>query len=110
MANSSFHEEPYDPGTLTKLNIFELYAQEWIPVFVSQPEPPFAELHVFDLFCGPGTDAGGEPGSPLRILRQLRSYASRKMAGWSKVSIVAHFSDADAAKIERLRAHLRSPE
>jgi len=109
MANSSFHEEPYDAGTLTKLDIFELYVQEWIPVFVSRSEPPFEELHVFDFFCGPGTDAVGQAGSPLRILRQMRSYQP-KMAGWSKVKIVAHFSDVNAKKIALLENLLQAPE
>src|SRR5215213_7835028 len=100
MANSGFHDKPYDPGTLTKLKIFELYVQAWIPVFVSQPDPPFREIHIFDLFCGPGTDSVGTPGSPLLILNQLRSYQVAGMAGWSKVAIVVHFSDADEDKIQ----------
>ncbi len=110
MSNSGFHEKPYDAGTLTKLKIFELYVQAWIPVFVSQPEPPFPELHIFDLFCGPGTDAAGTPGSPLRILNQLRSYQTGAMAGWSKVKINVHFSDANEGKIGELRKLLSSPD
>ena len=35
MGNKDFHDKPFDAGTLAKLRIFELYAQEWIPVFVS---------------------------------------------------------------------------
>jgi three-Cys-motif partner protein len=110
MGNSSFHDEPYDAGTLTKLKIFELYAQEWIPVFVSKPEPSYREIHVFDMFCGPGTDSVGVPGSPLRILGQLRAYEAAAMAGWSKVRIVAHLSDADGGKIDRLAETLKAPE
>lgn len=110
MSNSGFHENPYDAGTLTKLKIFELYVQAWIPVFVSQPEPPFSELHIFDLFCGPGTDSAGTPGSPLRILSQLRSYQAAAMAGWSKVRISVHFSDASAGKIGELRQQLGAPD
>jgi three-Cys-motif partner protein len=110
MANSVFHEKPYDPGTLTKLKIFELYVQAWIPVFVSRPEPPFSEIHVFDLFCGPGTDSAGTPGSPLRILGRLRAYQRAGMAGWSKIAIVAHFSDAHEGKVAELRKLLGAPE
>lgn len=101
--NSGFHDKPYDPGTLTKLKIFELYVQAWIPVFVSRPEPPFPEIHIFDLFCGPGTDATGKPGSPLLILRQLRAYQMAGMPGWSKVRIVFHCSDADERKVRNLQ-------
>ena len=110
MANAGFHEEPYDAGTVTKLKIFEFYAQEWIPVFVSRLEPHFSEVHVFDLFCGPGTDSIGVPGSPLRILNQLRSYQQLGKAGWSKVKIVAHLSDEDAEKIAKLADTLKAPE
>lgn len=110
MSNADFHEKPYDAGSLTKLKIFELYVQEWIPVFVSQPEPRFREIHLFDLFSGPGTDAVNQLGSPLRMVHQLRSYAMRGMAGWSKVEIVVHFSDADAGKTERLRKLIEHPD
>jgi three-Cys-motif partner protein len=110
MATSRFHEEPYDAGTLTKLKIFELYAQEWIPVFVSKPEPRFQEVHIYDLFSGPGTDSKGELGSPLRILRQVRSYQKKGMAGWSKVTITVHLSDEDKAKVAKLDSIVKTPE
>ena len=109
MANS-FHEKPYDSGTLTKLKIFELYAQEWIPVFVSQSDPRFRELHIFDLFCGPGYDSNGVPGSPLRILAQLRGYQKAGMAGWSKININVHFSDSEAHTVHRLEKTLKAAE
>ena len=102
MANARFHKDPYDAGTLTKLKIFELYAQEWIPVFTSSGAPPFNEVHIFDLFCGPGTDSEGVHGSPLRILDQLRRYQRRGMAGWSKVRIFAHLSDSQQSKVDEL--------
>lgn len=110
MATSGFHSEPYDAGTLTKLKIFELYIQEWIPVFTSRPEPPFSEIHIFDLFSGPGTDAVGVPGSPLRILAQLKQYQQKGVAGWSKVKIGVHLSDADATKVQTLSRIVASSE
>ncbi|MBP6865019.1 MAG: three-Cys-motif partner protein TcmP [Candidatus Didemnitutus sp.] len=110
MSNTGFHEKPYDAGSLTKLKIFELYVQEWIPVFLSRPDPPFREIHLFDLFCGPGTDSVGQHGSPLRILSQLRAYERESLAGWSRVDIVVHFSDADADKVLQLRELVTRPE
>ena len=59
MATKDFHDKPYDAGTLAKLRIFELYTQEWIPVFLSKPDPRFKEVHLFDFFSGPGTDSKG---------------------------------------------------
>lgn len=105
-----FHDKPYDPGTLTKLRIFELYAQEWIPVFVSPLAPKFDRVEIFDFFCGPGKDAAGVLGSPLRILNQLRVYHQKGMAGWSKVSITVHLYDEDCGKIERLKKVLQTED
>ena len=106
MATGDFHEKPFDEGTLTKLKIFELYAQEWIPVFTSSAEPAFSEVHLFDFFSGPGTDSSAVYGSPLRILDQLRRYQRQGMAGWSKVRIVAHLFDGQKAKIDSLKQTL----
>jgi three-Cys-motif partner protein len=105
-----FHDKPYDPGTLTKLRIFELYAQEWIPVFVSPVLPKFDRVEIFDFFCGPGTDAAGVLGSPLRILNQLRGYHQKGMAGWDKVSITVHLYDESRGKIEKLKNLLQTED
>jgi three-Cys-motif partner protein len=102
--NADFHDKPFDAGTLAKLRIFELYTQEWVPVFVSQREPKFSHVHIFDFFCGPGTDSKGVPGSPLRILSQLRDCHQSGMAGWNKVQIVAHLFDADGEKVALLKS------
>lgn len=105
-----FHEKPYDAGTLAKLGIFELYAQEWIPVFVSKPIPVFQEVHLFDFFCGPGTDSTGVHGSPLRTLGQLRSYYRKGMAGWDKVRIFMHCYDNDPDKVASLQAIIQGSD
>lgn len=105
-----FHDKPYDPGTLTKLRIFELYAQEWIPVFVSPEKPKFDRVEIFDFFCGPGKDSAGVQGSPLRILSQLRNYHARGMAGWNKVSKTVHLYDENPGKIEKLENTLRTED
>lgn len=108
MAKTDFHDKPYDAGTLAKLRIFELYAQEWVPVFLSRPDPPFSEIHLFDFFCGPGTDSKGIYGSPLRILDQLRRYNRQGLAGWNQVKVVVHFFDEDQGKIRLLKSTLES--
>ena len=107
MPTSDFHGKPYDAGTLSKLRIFELYTQEWIPVFLSPAEPKFEEMHIFDFFSGPGKDSAGNYGSPLRILDQLRRYHRKGLAGWRKVRIVAHLFDSNRQKIERLASVLQ---
>jgi hypothetical protein len=35
MPADDFHGKPFDEGTLTKLQIFELYTRGWLPVFLS---------------------------------------------------------------------------
>lgn len=108
MSRGRFHDEPFDEGTLTKLEIFERYAKEWLPVFLASPRPPWPAVHVFDFFAGPGTDSEGNKGSPLRLLDQVRGYAdSRRMQGLSKVRIQLHFFDKSPEKTERLEANVR---
>jgi three-Cys-motif partner protein len=102
-----FHGKPFDEGTLTKLDIFELYAREWLPVFLSQSPPKWREVHVFDFFAGPGQDSIGIPGSPLRLIRQLRS--ATKYRAWGEVAVHLHLFDEDAASIAALEDRLRQP-
>jgi len=109
MGNQDFHNKPYDSGTLSKLKIFELYVQAWIPVFLSQPKPRFEEVHIFDFFCGPGNDSDGNYGSPLLILDQLRRYHRKGMAGWTKGRNVVHLFDANQKKIALLKSIVESP-
>ena len=100
MATDGFHNEPFDDGTRTKLELFELYAREWLPVFLASERPRRSEVHLFDFFAGPGTDACGSFGSPLRLLRQIADY--RKLPGWNQVTIHVHLFDKSAPKIQRL--------
>src|SRR5262249_36471457 len=99
-----FHKKPFDEGTLTKLNLFELYTREWLPVFLSKPVPKRKTIHLFDFFAGPGTDSKGVPGSPLRILKQLDAY--RSQPGWGKLQIHVHLFDASPAKIKALKDNI----
>ncbi len=104
MPAEDFHDKPFDEGTLTKLQIFELYAREWFPVFLSLRKPRRQAIHVFDFFAGPGTDSGKEFGSPLRLLRQLRGYQESER--WGQVDIHAHFYDEDPDKIAQLKENI----
>ena len=47
------HRHPFDEGTITKLEIFEAYTKEWLPVFVMSP---YQHICIFDLFAGTGRD------------------------------------------------------
>ena len=104
MPAKDFHNKSFDEGTLTKLQIFELYAREWLPVFLSRERPPKSEVHLFDFFAGPGTDPAGAWGSPLRLLRQLKGYQG--LPGYSHVRVHAHFFDASRRVITQLEANI----
>src|SRR5690349_6079204 len=99
MAPDRFHDRPFEEGTLTKLEIFQLYTREWLPVFLASPEPIWKAVHAFDFFAGPGADVNGVSGTPLRILEELKQAKSRSH-GWAKVRTSAHFFDEDQTKIE----------
>jgi three-Cys-motif partner protein len=103
MAVGNFHGKPFDEGTLTKLDIFQLYTREWLPVFLSRPMGTGFEVHLFDFFAGPGRDSTGAPGSPLRTLQELLQYSKIGLAGWKDTKIEVHFFDASVRKIKALR-------
>ena len=67
------HRHPFDEGTITKLEIFEAYTKEWLPVFVMSPHQ---HICIFDLFAGTGRDQKGVAGSPIRILQQINGLLS----------------------------------
>jgi len=106
MSIDDFHDKPFDEGTVTKLHIFELYAREWFPVFLSPGKPLRSAIHIFDFFAGPGTDCNNVLGSPLRLLRQLQEYQGTQ--GWGKVDIHVHFYDEDSDKMARLKENIAS--
>ena len=49
MPIKNLHDEPFDESTIAKLEIFEDYAQAWIPTFVMQAA---STICIFDFFCG----------------------------------------------------------
>lgn len=102
-----FHAKPFDESTQTKLEIFQLYTREWLPVFLARARPIRSEIHLFDFFAGPGTDVDGVPGSPLRILDELKKARHHQLQGWGNVQIGVHFFDQDRSKIARLEDTVR---
>ena len=97
---ASFHDEPFDEGTLTKLELFHRYAEAWLPVFVARHELIWPEVNIFDFFAGAGTDSTGAEGSPLRLLRVIEG--QRKHLGRPGLRVSLHLSDAHAGKVAQL--------
>ena len=69
MPYKDLHEEPFDESTIAKLEMFENYAQEWIPTFVMKSAP---KICIFDFFAGTGYDKTRAAGSPIRILNKIK--------------------------------------
>ncbi len=93
MGYKDLHDDPFDAGTIAKLEIFEAYAQAWIPTFVMQSMP---EIHIFDFFSGPGYDPNKIPGSPIRILQKVNEHLGNILR--NKTKIVLHFNEYEPKK------------
>lgn len=83
-----------------KLDIFGGYVREWLPVFLAKKTYP--EIHIYDFFCGSGSDTRGTPGSPIRILDELDNYVVSSPTS-REVSIHIHFNDNSKEKISKLQ-------
>ena len=99
----NIHESSFDDGTKIKLHILREYFKEWLPVFINSKQTG-EKVFVYDFFSGPGTDIDGSDGSPLIILRELRTYCTqvRKKA----LQIEVHFNDFDKDKIKMLNDNI----
>lgn len=102
MGSKDIHLEPFDKGTRTKLEIFEDYAQAWIPTFVMQPH--VSEIHIFDFFAGPGYDSDNIPGSPIRIMGKINEHLGHILSKQTK--IVLHFNEFEPAKKKQSKFEL----
>jgi three-Cys-motif partner protein len=82
--SKDLHEKPFDETTIAKLEIFEDYAQAWIPTFVMQSTPTIC---IFDFFAGTGYDKNGVPGSPIRILRKIKEQIENISQNNTKIKV-----------------------
>lgn len=106
MRQDEIEDTPYVEGTLTKLQIFELYARAWLPVFTAKPIPLYKHLHLFDFFAGEGQDCNGVPGSSLRLLSEVRVKSEEICRKALKVTVTA--CDEKVEKIEKLADLVRN--
>lgn len=102
MGSKNIHIEPFDKGTITKLEIFEDYAQAWIPTFVMQSY--VTEIHIFDFFSGPGYDSLNVPGSPIRMLQKIDEQLGNILA--KKTKIVLHLNEYEPTKKKQEKFNL----
>lgn len=101
MGNLDLHSKPFDRSTIAKLEIFEDYAQAWIPTFVMQGRP---SIHIFDFFAGTGYDKLGVKGSPIRILDKINSQVGNVFK--NNTTIVVHLNEFEPNKREQRKFEL----
>ena len=102
MGYKDLHEQPFDEATISKLEIFEDYAQAWIPTFVMQKR--FREIHIFDFFAGTGYDKKGVPGSSIRFLRKIQE--QKEYLFKNKVRVILHLNEFEPNKREQKKFEL----
>lgn len=103
MAYKDLHNQPFDEGTLLKLEIFENYTQAWLPTFIM---PGNQEIHIFDFFAGTGYDKMGVAGSAIRILKKIKE--QEKNLFQKNVRVVTHFNEFEPNKRKQDKfIHLR---
>lgn len=100
MAIIDLHSKEFDEATITKLELFEDYAKEWIPTFVMSN---CTNLWIFDYFAGPGYDKNNVEGSPIRILRQVAAQIGNIFRKQTKINIC--FNEYDEGKFNLLQQH-----
>lgn len=93
MPYKDLHDEPFSESTIAKLEIFEDYAEAWIPTFVMSGS---RNLAIFDFFAGSGYDKNGVAGSPIRILEKIKSFAD--IISHNNVRIVLHLNEFEPGK------------
>jgi len=102
MPSKDLFDEPFDEGTLTKLEIFEKYFEEWLPTFIMGPYNK--PIQVFDLFAGIGYDKIGQEGSPIRILKVINKFRGILARNNKKVGI--YLNDSAPTKYEALKSNI----
>jgi three-Cys-motif partner protein len=100
MVAKDLHRKPFDEATETKLDIFERYVEEWLPVFIQSNKKAI----IVDFFAGPGKDVRGNPGSPLRILKIISKYADSIELKNFELRVI--FNELNQSKCTQLKENL----
>ena len=97
MAHKDLHDKPFGESTIAKLEIFEDYAQAWIPTFVMQGKP---NICIFDFFAGTGYDKNRIPGSPIRLLKKIQEQKEHLFQ--KNVTVFLYLNEFESKKFEQL--------
>lgn len=100
MPTKDLYEKPFTEETKIKLEIFEKYAEAWIPTFIMADW--CHEINIFDLFAGAGYDEEGTPGSSIRILGKILEYVGDIFQKGKRV--IVYFNELDGEKFILLKS------
>lgn len=101
MARIDLHEKPFNETTIAKLEIFEDYAQAWIPTFVMSGSNTIC---IFDFFAGTGYDKNAIEGSPIRILNKIKEQIGNIFQ--KKVKVKVYLNEWEPNKKEQPKFEL----
>lgn len=102
MSSKDLHSKPFTEETITKLEIFEKYLEEWLPVFIYSN---FKVVNICDFFAGTGEDVNGVAGSPLRILSTVEKYKEDIQKKNLNVKVLFNeFKESKLLKLQKLVA------
>ncbi len=91
MAKNDFHNDRFDEGTKSKLEIFREYFKESFPVFVHSRY--FKEILIYDFFAGQGKDIKGEYGTALNILNEITAHCQDIRANNKQIFLILNDKD-----------------
>jgi len=97
MGNKDLHEKPFGESTIAKLEIFEDYAEAWIPTFVVQNG--VSSICIIDFFAGAGFDKNEVPGSSIRILDKIKDQIA--LIFQNRVKVIVHLNEFEPKKKEQ---------
>ena len=99
MPVKDLHSAKFDEGTLVKLELFQDYLEEWLPVFIhSQHRSP---INIIDFFAGSGTDSEGTAGSPILIFDTIEKHINTIIDKNLCINVI--LNDYDKTKFKRLK-------
>lgn len=101
---SQFFEKSFDDGTLTKLELFKLYATEWFSSRVVSNMSSIKQLTIYDFFAGQGSDSDHHDGSPIIICDVINNFLKGGHPGINKnLKITVKCSDVEKENVENLK-------
>lgn len=88
-----------------KVRVLKNYMAAYLNILANSRH--IKDIHVYDLFCGPGVYDNGGFGSPMILLNEIReAYQNTVLTRQSNTKFHCTFNDLDSAKVEELKGHV----